>query len=76
MIIDRCQNHLAEPLSLDQMAEFADRRLIRRSLIPKEPLIKSRPPWPFVDFLILFRIGQSNLEGAPHAARKLLEPRL
>ena len=35
MIIDRCQHHLAEPLSLDQMAEFADRRLIRRSLIPK-----------------------------------------
>ena len=35
MIIEGCQHHLAPALSLDQMAEFADRRLIRRSLIAK-----------------------------------------
>jgi hypothetical protein len=28
MIIDRCQHHLAEPLSFNQIAEFADRRLV------------------------------------------------
>ena len=35
MIIDRCQHHLAEPLSLNQMAELADRRLVWRRLIAK-----------------------------------------
>jgi glucose-1-phosphate thymidylyltransferase len=43
-------------------------------VISKEPLIYFLPPWPVVDFLILFLIGQSTLEGAPHAAKKLLQP--
>ena len=28
MIIDRCQHHLAQPLSLNQMAKFPDHRLV------------------------------------------------
>ena len=28
MIIDGCQHHLAEPISLNQMAKFADHRLV------------------------------------------------
>ena len=35
MIIDGCQHHLAEAISLNQMAEFADRRLVWHRLIPK-----------------------------------------
>jgi hypothetical protein len=28
MIIDGCQHHFAQPLSLNQMAKFADHRLV------------------------------------------------
>ena len=28
MIMDGCQHHLAQPLSLNQMAKFADHRLV------------------------------------------------
>ena len=46
MIIDRCQHHLAEPLSLDRMSEFADRRLV----------------WPRLGlrFKVIFQLGSQH----------------